>query len=172
MDIRYCLIEKVKFDKSKFVGFSDSDFKEVIRGGKEYVYCYCFSEYAPLFDIVFETLEDYETWLNDFCYFIIPNEIIPQISHYSGWIIGVKDELTFNLTLNKGVYTIDGVDYELATNSVQMIVCYVNRWVDEGVNLLEAIIELWNNDNPTKIINHPIMFDSYKDVVAFIDSKK
>jgi len=103
-------------------------------------------------------------------YFLIPIELIPQIKHYSEWVKMTYPDLVFDVTLTKDEVVVEGTTFNIPSSTLKMIPCSVTRWVDEGVQLLDAIVENWNYSVPSKQINFDVKFESYSELMEFIKS--
>ena len=112
------------------------------------------------------------TDINSHKYFLIPIELVPQIKHYSEWVKMTYPDLVFDVTLTKDEVVVEGTTFNIPSSTLKMIPCSVTRWVDEGVQLLDAIVENWNYSVPSKQINFDVKFESYSELMEFIRSNK
>ena len=110
------------------------------------------------------------TDINTHKYFLIPIELIPQIKHYSEWVKMTYPDLVFDVTLMKDEVVVKGTTFNIPSSTLKMIPCSVTRWVDEGVQLLDAVVENWNYSVPSKQINFEVKFESYAELMEFIKS--
>ena len=102
-------------------------------------------------------------------YFLIPLDLVPNIAHYADFVKETFPELIFDVILDKQVITVEGVNVEVPVNQVKMIPCNCTRWTEEGLQLLDAVIENWNTSNPTKLITFQVKFESYEEFKVFRD---
>lgn len=102
-------------------------------------------------------------------YFLIPLDLVPNIAHYAGFVKDTFPELIFDVILDKQDITVEGVNVEVPVNQVKMIPCNCTRWTDEGLQLLDAVIENWNTTHPNKLINFQVKFESYDEFKVFRD---
>lgn len=118
------------------------------------------------------------TKLNDFVYtdasnhvyYILPIEIVGRINQYSGYVMKTYRELIFDVTLASEEIVIEQTTITIPRNQIRMLPCSSRYFADDAVQLLDAIIELWNYDNPTKQVNFQYKFNSYAELMAFINA--
>ena len=103
-------------------------------------------------------------------YYIIPLEIIGRIKQYSGYVIKTYPELIFDVTLASEEIVIESTTLIIPRNQIWMLPCSSRYYTNEAVQLLDAIIELWNVDNPDKQVNFQYKFNSYAELMAFINA--
>ncbi len=103
-------------------------------------------------------------------YFLIPTDFISYIEHYAGFVKEAFPQLAFNIICEQKDIIVEGVSIQIPTSVVNVIPCSVTHWTEEGLQVLEAVIGSWNNQNPTKIINIPYKFDSYNELISFRDA--
>ena len=146
-------------------------FEDVLVGGIEYKKLHAFSKYIDtyLFEKIFETSEDVEIWIleYEYKYFLIPLDLVPNISQYAGFVYQTFPDLIFDVVLENQIITVEGVDVEIPINQIKMIPCNCTKWTEEGVTLLDAVIENWNTTYPNKTINFPVKFESFDLFKAF-----
>ena len=53
------------------------------------------------FEITFDNEEEFQTWLTDFVYFIVPSDYIPAISRYKNVVREAYPKLAFNIVCEK-----------------------------------------------------------------------
>lgn len=157
-----------KKDVTAFKTFLQSDFKVIERAGEKYNYLLAFEQYIDAkFEYQFDSVEEYEEWLTDFVYFLIPTDFVSLIGHYSGFVKEALIDKRFDLILSKEDVEVEGKIISVPTNVVNVIPCSVTHWTEEGLQVLEAVIGSWNNQNPTKVINIPYKFESYNELISF-----
>ena len=105
-------------------------------------------------------------------YFLIPTELIPNISHYAGFVKKAYPDMIFSVVLSNEDLVVENEAIKVVTSSLSMIPCAVTRWTDEGLMVLDAVIENWNISVPSKIINFDVKFESYNELMAFIDANR
>ena len=103
-------------------------------------------------------------------YYIIPLEIVGRIKQYSGYVMKTYPELIFDVTLASEEIVVENTTIVIPKNQIRMLPCSSRYYSPEAVQLLDAIIELWNYDNPEKQINFQYMFNSYAELMAFINA--
>jgi hypothetical protein len=108
---------------------------------------------------------------NEYKYFLIPLDLVPNIAHYAGFVYQTFPELIFDVVLERQTITVEGVDVDVPVNQIKMIPCNCTHWSDEGVQLLEAVTENWNTSVPNKTINFPVAFESFDLFKAFRDEQ-
>lgn len=161
-------IGATKKDLKEFDEILQSDFKVIERAGEQYNYLLAFEQYIDSkFEYQFNTIEEYEEWLVDFVYFIIPTDFVPMIDHYSGFVKEVLIDKRFDLILESKEIDVEGKLIKVPTNVVNVIPCSATHWTDEGLAVLDAVIGSWNNQNPTKTIVAPYQFENYNDLIVF-----
>jgi len=128
------------------------------------------------------SIDDFQNWRKDlttgewklrdellYKYFLIPVELVPNIAHYADFVKETFPELIFDVVLDRQTIPVEGVNVEVPTNQVKMIPCNCTRWTEEGLALLDAVIENWNTTYPTKLIDFQVKFESYEEFKAFRD---
>ena len=153
---------------TEFNRYLQPDFVSITRAGVSYNKLFAFEQYIDdKFEIQFETNEDYEKWLVDFVYFLIPTDFVQYISHYSGWVKEVLLDLRFDIVCEQTEVVVEGNNIVMPTSVVSVIPCSVTYFNAEGLAILESVIGSWNNQNPNKTINIPYTFESYTDLISF-----
>ena len=108
-------------------------------------------------------------WINekaDYKYFLIPSDLVPQIGHYAGFV----KEALFHLAFNVKAASVDAVVEGEAVESplfINFIPCSCTHWTEEGLQLLDAVVENWNITYPHKTMREPYKFESYNDLITF-----
>ena len=160
----------VKIGVIKSANFNHENYSEIVRnsftdikvGTGSYKMLFAFSEYVDgyTFDKVFNTHEELELWKleYEYKYFLIPLDLVSNISHYAGFVYQTFPNLIFDVVLEKTTITVEGVDVEIPVNQVKLIPCNCTHWTDEGLQLLDAVIENWNTSYPEKEINFQYAF--------------
>ncbi len=128
------------------------------------------------------SIDDFQNWQKDlstgewklraellYKYFLIPLDLVPNIAHYAGFVKETFSELIFDVILDKQTISVEGVDIEVPTNQVKLIPCNCTHWTEEGLMLLDAVIENWNTSNPNKVINFQVKFESFEEFKTFRD---
>ena len=100
-------------------------------------------------------------------YFLIPTELISNIKHYAGFVKKAYPEMMFSVILSSEDLSVEGEIIKVVTNTLSMIPCAVTRWTEEGLQLLDAVVENWNHSSPSKTILFDVKFESYNDLIAF-----
>ena len=156
----------------EFNRYLQPDFVTITRAGVTYNKLFAFEQYIDdKFEIQFVTFEEYEKWLVDFVYFLIPTDFIAYIEHYAGWVKEVYPQMAFNIICEQKDITIEGASVTMPTSVVNVIPCCVTHWTDEGLMVLASVIGSWNNQNPTKSISTPYTFESFADLITFRNGK-
>ncbi len=104
-------------------------------------------------------------------YFLIPLDLVPNIAHYAGFVYQTFPELIFDVVLQSQTITVEGTDVSVPSNQVKLIPCCCTHWTDEGLMLLDAVIENWNTSVPNKTINFQYSFESFDLFKAFRDEQ-
>lgn len=102
-------------------------------------------------------------------YFLIPSDFVPNIGNYSGFVKEAHFHLSFNVRVNEVATVVEGIDVS-SPLFINFIPCSCTRWTDEGLQLLEAVIDYWNSSNPLKQITFEVKFESYNDLITFRNS--
>lgn len=110
------------------------------------------------------------TDLSNHVYYILPLEIVGRIKQYSGYVMKTYPELIFDVTLASEEIVVESTTLIIPRNQIRMLPCSSRYFADDAVPLLDAIIELWNYDNPTKQVNFQYKFNSYAELMAFINA--
>ena len=153
---------------SEFENFLQQDFTEVTRGGIIYNKLFAFDNYIDdRFEISFDDDEEFQTWLTDFVYFIVPSEYIPAISRYKNVVKEAYPKLAFNIVCEKYTINIAGEDIEVPSSVVNVIPGSANMFDEFGINITDTIINNWNSMNPNKKISKPYRFNSYKELIDY-----
>lgn len=159
-------------DITEFADYLQGDFKQIVRAGVNYNYLLAFEEHIDSkFEYQFDAIEAYEAWLVDFVYFIIPTDFISYIDHYAGFVKEALINERFDIICSKKDIIVEGVTVTLPTAIINVVPCSVTHWTEEGLQVLEAVIGSWNNQNPTKQILAPYKFESYNELIAFRDGQ-
>ena len=157
---------------TEFADYLQSDFVPITRACVTYNKLFAFEHHIDdKFEIQFSTFEEYEQWLVDFVYFLIPTDFVQYISHYSGWVKEVLLDLRFDIVCSQTEVVVEGNNIVMPTSVVSVIPCSVTHFNAEGLAILESVIGSWNNQNPNKTINIPYTFESYTDLIAFRNGK-
>jgi len=157
----------------QFEAYLQTDFKQIERAGVNYNYLLAFENHInERFELQFETKEEYEEWLVDFVYFIIPTDFVGYIEHYAGFVKEALIDKRFDIVCATADIEVEGKLITVPTSIVNVIPCSVTRWTDEGLAVLDAVIGSWNNQNPTKAIDMPYKFESYTELETFINIQK
>lgn len=158
--------------------WSQSDFRDVTVENINYKVVFSFQSYfedetfRAKFDFVFDNESDYQTWerIGQYSYFIIPLDIVSQIKHYSAWVKEAYPEKIFDVVLNTEEIEVEGQVVTVPTNIIKMIPCGITAFNPEGEMLLEAVIESWNTQVPSKAIDFNVKFYSLSELTQFIES--
>ena len=108
--------------------------------------------------------------LSNYSYFILPLDLIPQIAHYAGWVKEAYPEKIFDVVLNTEEIEVEGQMVSVPTNIIKMIPCGITAFNAEGEMLLEAVIESWNTQVPSKAIDFNVKFYTLSELTQFIES--
>lgn len=108
--------------------------------------------------------------LPNYSYFILPLDLVPQIAHYSAWVKEAYPEKIFDVVLNTEEIEVEGQMVSVPTSIIKMIPCGITAFNAEGEMLLEAVIESWNTQVPSKAINFNVKFYSLSELTQFIES--
>ena len=100
-------------------------------------------------------------------YFLIPLDLVPYISHYSDFVKEAYPELIFDVVVENRTIEVEGVDVLIPHKQIKVIPCSCTRWTDEGVDLLDAIVENWNVTYPDKQIDFQVAFESFEEFENF-----
>ena len=73
--------------------------------------------------------------------------------------------------LERQLIPVEGVDVLVPSNQIKMIPCNCTHWSDEGLMVLEAVIENWNTSVPNKQINFQYAFESFDLFKQFRDEQ-
>ena len=159
-------------------GWKHSDFRDVTVENINYKVVYSFDSYftdpvfRSKFDFVFDNEDNFQTWerTGQYSYFIIPLDIVSQIKHYSAWIKEAYPEKIFDVVLNTEEIEVEGQMIQVPTNIIKMIPCGITAFNAEGEMLLDAVIESWNTQVPSKAIDFNVKFYSLSELTQFIES--
>ena len=126
------------------------------------------------FEIVFDNDEDFETWKHkdELKYFILPLDLVPSIAHYADWVKEAYPDRIFDVVLERKEIIVEGQPVIVPTNILKMIPCAITNFNEEGEMLLEAVIESWNTQAPSKRIDFEVKFYRLDDLNAFIENAK
>lgn len=108
-------------------------------------------------------------WINEkagYKYFLIPSDLVPHIAHYAGFV----KEALFHLAFNVQANDVDAIVEGEAVKSplfINQIPCSCTHWTDEGLMLLDAVVENWDTTYPHKPMREPYKFESYNELIAF-----
>ena len=153
---------------SEFEDYLQSDFTEITRGGIIYNKLFAFEVHInDRFEITFDNEEEFQTWLTDFVYFIVPSDYIPVISRYKNVVREAYPKLAFNIVCEKYKINIAGEDIEIPSSIVNVIPGSANMFDEAGINIIDTIINNWNSMNPNKQILPPYRFNSYKELIEY-----
>lgn len=100
-------------------------------------------------------------------YFIVPTDFVPEITGFSEFVRKVYTKLNFNITCKTETLVIQGVETQVPANIVNMSIGAVRIFDDAGIGMINGIIAVWNQYNPTKLINEPYRFNNFDDMMAF-----
>lgn len=157
---------------AEFEDYLQNDFEQITRCYVTYNKLFAFENHIDgRFELQFDTIEEYDAWLVSFVYFLIPSDIVPQIAHYSGFAKEALFDKAFNVKVNEVETIVEGQTL-MSPLFINYIPCSCTHWTEDGLMLLDAIIENWNNSNPLKQIKEPFKFESYKDLESFIENAK
>lgn len=112
-------------------------------------------------------------WINekaDYKYFLIPSDMVPAISHYAGFVKEALTHLSFNVLCGYSTAIVEGEDVQTPLY-INQIPCICTHWTDDGLQLLDAVVENWNTSNPLKQMVEPYKFESYNELIAFRDGQ-
>ena len=173
--VKIGLIKTENFIPENYSSVIVDAFEDIEVGGDSYKKLFAFSEYIDgyVFDKVFDTHEDFELWKleYEYKYFLIPLDLVQNIAHYAGFVYQTFPELIFDVVLESQTITVEGVDVIVPSNQIKLIPCNCTHWSEEGLMLLEAVIENWNTAVPNKTINFPIKFESFDLFKSFRDEQ-
>ena len=113
-----------------------------------------------------------ETWVDPeslYKYFLIPSDMVSQIAHYSGFVKEAMFHKSFNVKVSEIETTVEG-QAVMSPLFINYIPCSCTHWTDEGLQLLEAVVENWNVSNDLKKMIEPYKFESYAELEAFIQN--
>lgn len=105
----------------------------------------------------------------DYKYFLIPSDMVSQIANYAGFVKEALFELSFNVKVNEIPTIVEGEEVK-SPLFINFIPCSCTRWTDEGLQLLDAVIDYWNSANVMKQIGFDVKFESYNELIAFRNS--
>lgn len=159
-------------------GWFQSDFRDVTVENINYKVVFSFPSYfedetfRTKFDFIFDNEVDYLKWerIGQYSYFIIPLDIVSQIKHYSAWVKEAFPKKIFDVVLNTEEIEVEGKMVTVPTNILKMIPCGITAFNEEGEMLLEAVIESWNTQVPSKAIDFNVKFYSLTELDNFIAS--
>lgn len=112
-------------------------------------------------------------WINDkedYKYFLIPSDFVPQIAHYAGFVKEALFHLSFNVKADSVDAIVEGETVKIPL-FINNIPCSCTHWTEEGLQVLEACVENWNTSNPLKQMVEPYKFESYNELIAFRDGQ-
>lgn len=157
------------FDPSLFEDYLLPDFKEITRCGINYNQLLAFEQYIDdRFDIVFSSIEEFETWLNDFIYIIIPSEMIPQLTDFIPMVEDIDNANQFDVILSEmDITTRNGEEKTVICDTLKMTPCKCLTWDNGDDSILDGIIYQWNELETYRIIDFPCKFDSLADLEDF-----
>jgi hypothetical protein len=157
------------FDPSLFEDYLVCDFNLVNRGGTDYHQLTAFSEYIDdRFDLSFNSIEDYNKWLTDFIYIIIPSELIPSLVELSSFVEDIDVANQFNVVLSKtSITTRNAATYNIPCDVINMTPCKLLAWEKGDDDILQGIIEVWNSYEDYRVIDFACKFDSLPELEAF-----
>lgn len=171
MEIIIGIVEKSRYLISNYPNYRESDFVEFVRAGVTYYKIVAF-DYSYDFDIVFNNEDEFNEWLVDFVYFIIPTDFVSMIDHYSGFVKEALIDKRFDIICATAQIDVEGNLITVPTAVVNVIPCSVTHWTEDGLAVLDAVIGSWNNQNPKKVIDIPYKFESMAELQAFIEKNK
>ena len=108
-------------------------------------------------------------WINEkegYKYFLIPSDLVPAISHYAGFIKEALFHLAFNVKVSSVATIVEGEEVE-SPLFINFIPCSCTHWTEEGLQLLDAVVENWDATYPLKPMREPYKFESYNELMAF-----
>lgn len=108
-------------------------------------------------------------WIDEkegYKYFLIPSDLVPHIAHYAGFVKEALFHLAFNVKAASVGAVVEGEEVE-SPLYINHIPCSCTHWTEEGLMLLEAIIENWDTTYPNKPLREPYKFESYNELIAF-----
>lgn len=108
----------------------------------------------------------------NYCYFIIPLDLVSNLDHYATWVKEAYPNKIFDIALESITVEIEGKAVAITSNILKMIPCGITHFNDEGIQLLDAIIEGWNIENPNKAIAFDVKFNSLADLETFIENAR
>ena len=161
--------------------FIPENYSEVIRDkftdevyeGIEYKQIFTFEHHIHTNEgLFFDTQEDFQNWKNqhEYDYFILPLDLVPSIKHYASWVKETYPDKIFDVVLGADEIEVEGQMVSVPTNILKMIPCGITAFNPEGEMLLEAVIESWNTQVPSKAINFNVKFYSLSELTQFIES--
>lgn len=173
--VKTAFIKTENFVVGNYSEIVRNSFEDVTVGGVEYKKLHTFSQYTDTytFDKVFDTDEEVQKWIleYEYKYFLIPLDLVPQISQHAGFVLKTFPELIFDIVLDIQVITVEGVDVDIPINQLKMIPCNCTKWTQEGLDMLDYVINEWNINNPNKAINFQVKFESFDLFKSFRDEQ-
>ena len=100
-------------------------------------------------------------------YFLIPLDLVPYISHYADFVKEAYPELIFDVVVESRAIEVEGTSVIIPHKQIKVIPCSCTHWSDEGLELLDAVIENWNVTYPDKQINFQVAFESFEEFENF-----
>ncbi len=178
--VKIGLIQAQKYNPDNYQEIVKDKFQDIELLGNSYKKLFAFNQYIDGydFDYVFNSEDELQAWLQDeqypplFKYFLMPVEIIPAVKQYAGFVYQSFPEFIFDYIKETDTVEVEGVEIQVPTNSIKLIPCNCTRWTDEGIMMLDAVIENWNVTYPNKVIDFQVKFETYKELKAFLEANK
>jgi len=172
--VKHGLIESSRFDAVKYDKIITGSFELIQRGGVEYMHIMAFSHYIDNYPFDFiKSEDDYQTWLTDFIYVIIPSELIPSLVELSSFVEDIDAANQFNVVLSKtSITTRNAATYNIPCDVINMTPCKLLAWEKGDDAILQGIIDVWNSYEDYRVIDFACKFDSYAELEAFKEMQK
>jgi hypothetical protein len=174
--VKQLIIKSNQFNPENYSEIIRDGFTQITRMGVDYMTVFTFDKYCEgvPFDFLFDNTEEYERWIyeGELKYFIIPLDLVPQIAHYADWVKEAYPDKIFDVVLDKKEVIVEGQPVTIPTNILKMIPCGIAHFNAEGEMLLDAVIESWNTQVPSKRIDFGVKFYNLHELETFIDNAK
>ena len=164
---KFGIIKATKFDESNYHQILQGHFNDLSRAGIAYKIVNFISN--PDYEIgVFDYLmtpEQYEAWINDCLYLIVPNLVIPDLISQINLVEDIIFEDQWDAVYAKTeVTTRNGESGFVKTKFITFTTCKLLQ-LDEGDEaIIQGLVDLYNSKQTGAALDHPILFNSLEEL--------
>lgn len=116
---------------------------------------------------------DWISTVIDYQYIIIPSELIPSLTELAALVADIDVQNQFNVILSTTeITTREGITHKVPSDIVNMTPCKILKWKKGDDALLQGIIDVWNSQGDSRIIDFECKFDNLAYLDAFKVSKR